>query len=172
MTGVRGARHGALYAYLEDVQPDGRVTYITEGELDLADRATLPKRDNPPWRRLRTPRSYASTAAAPFPLGEPQRVTFDLLPTSVLFRAGDRIRVTIAAADPDAFQLLPASGKASLPDRPRRHDPVLRGTARGQVTARVIGVSAGVSGVSEGVIRCSGPGRDRRPGAGRSSRPR
>jgi putative CocE/NonD family hydrolase len=113
VTGVRGASHGALYAYLEDVQPDGRVTYITEGELDLADRATLPKRDNPPWRRLRTPRSYASTDAAPFPLGEPQRVTFDLLPTSVLFRAGDRIRVTIAAADPDAFQLLPASGNAA-----------------------------------------------------------
>jgi predicted acyl esterase len=40
-------------------------------------------------------------------------VTFDLLPASVLFRAGDRIRVTIAAADPDAFALLPASGKAA-----------------------------------------------------------
>jgi predicted acyl esterase len=40
-------------------------------------------------------------------------VTFDLLPTSVLFRAGDRIRVTIAAADPDAFQVLPANGKAA-----------------------------------------------------------
>lgn len=40
-------------------------------------------------------------------------MTFDLLPTSVLFRAGDRIRVTIAAADPDAFALLPASGKAT-----------------------------------------------------------
>jgi hypothetical protein len=38
---------------------------------------------------------------------------FDLLPTSVLFRAGDRIRVTVAAADPDAFQLLPASGNAT-----------------------------------------------------------
>jgi len=113
VTGARGARHGALYAYLEDVQPDGRVTYITEGELDLTDRATLPERDNPPWRRLRTPRGYASTDAAPFPLGEPRRVTFDLLPTSVLFRAGDRIRVTIAAADPDAFALLPASGKAA-----------------------------------------------------------
>ncbi len=113
VTGVRGARNGALYAYLEDVQPDGRVVYVTEGELSLADRAELPKRDNPPWRRLRTPRSYASTDAAPFPLGEPQRVTFDLLPTSVLFHAGDRIRVTIAAADPDAFQMLPANGKAS-----------------------------------------------------------
>jgi hypothetical protein len=31
----------------------------------------------------------------------------------VLFRAGDRIRITLAAADPDAFQLLPADGKAT-----------------------------------------------------------
>jgi predicted acyl esterase len=40
-------------------------------------------------------------------------VTFDLLPTSVLFRVGDRIRIAIAAADPDSFQLLPADGKAT-----------------------------------------------------------
>ena len=28
-------------AYLEDVQPNGRVTYVTEGELALADRACV-----------------------------------------------------------------------------------------------------------------------------------
>jgi hypothetical protein len=40
-------------------------------------------------------------------------VTFDLLPTSVLFRASDRIRIAVAAADPNSFQLLPADGQAS-----------------------------------------------------------
>jgi putative CocE/NonD family hydrolase len=113
VTGVRGASNGALYAYLEDVQPDGRVTYITEGELALADRALAPSRDNPAWRKLRTPRTYARASASPFPLGQPQQVTFDLLPTSVLFRVGDRIRIATAAADPDSFQLLPADGKAT-----------------------------------------------------------
>ncbi len=113
LTGLRGARHGALYAYLEDVQPSGRVTYVTEGELALADRAIAPKKDNPAWRTLRTPRTYARADAAPFPLGTPQQVTFDLLPTSVLFHAGDRIRIAIAAADPDSFQLLPANGQAT-----------------------------------------------------------
>jgi putative CocE/NonD family hydrolase len=113
VTGGYGASHGALYAYLEDVEPSGRVVYVTEGELSLADRAVAPKRDNPPWARLRTPRTFDRADASPFPLGVPQRVTFDLLPTSVLFHAGDRIRITVAAADPDAFQLLPASGKAS-----------------------------------------------------------
>ena len=113
VTGIRGARHGALYAYLEDVQPGGRVTYVTEGELALADRATEPSQDNPAWRALRTPRSYASAAAAPFPLNKRQQITFDLLPTSVRFHPGDRIRIAIAAADPDSFQMLPANGKAT-----------------------------------------------------------
>jgi predicted acyl esterase len=113
VTGVRGASNGALYAYLEDVQPDGRVTYVTEGELALNDRAIAPTADNPAWRKLRTPRTYTRASASPFPQGAPQQVTFDLLPTSVLFRAGDRIRITIAAADPDAFQLLPANGDAA-----------------------------------------------------------
>lgn len=53
LTGVRGASNGALHAYLEDVAPDGRVTYITEGELALADRALAAERDNPAWRKLR-----------------------------------------------------------------------------------------------------------------------
>jgi uncharacterized protein len=113
VTGIRGARHGALYAYLEDVQPGGQVTYVTEGELALADRAIAPEKDNPTWRELRTPRTYASADAAPFPLGKPQRITFDLLPTSVRFHAGDRIRIAIAAASPDSFQLLPAGGHAT-----------------------------------------------------------
>jgi uncharacterized protein len=113
VTGLRGASHGALYAYLEDVQPDGRVVYVTEGELALADRALAARRDNPAWRKLRTPRTFTSGSAAPFPLHRPERITFDLLPTSVLFRAGDRIRITIAAADPGSFQLLPPDGRAS-----------------------------------------------------------
>jgi len=113
VTGLRGARHGALYAYLEDVQPSGRVTYITEGELALADRAIAPARDNPAWRKLRTPRTYAGADASPFPLNRTEQITFDLQPTSVLFHQGDRIRIAIAAADPDSFELLPADGTAT-----------------------------------------------------------
>ena len=57
VTGVSGASNGVLYAYLEDVTPDGRVTYATEGDLALADRATAAERDNPPWRTLSNCRS-------------------------------------------------------------------------------------------------------------------
>jgi hypothetical protein len=55
----------------------------------------------------------------------PQRVTFDLLPTSVLFRPGDKIRITIAAADPDNFQLLPATGNAAYRISSTLADPSL-----------------------------------------------
>jgi uncharacterized protein len=74
--------------------------------------ARASRKDSPAWRRLRTPRTYARADASPFPLGKPRKVTLDLLPASVQFHAGDRIRIAIAAADPDAFQLLPASGTA------------------------------------------------------------
>ncbi len=113
VTGLSGSRHGALYAYLEDVRPNGHVTYITEGELALADRAIAPPGDNPTWRELRTPRTYDRADASPFPLNQRERITFDLLPTSVLFRPGDRIRIAIAAADPDSFELMPANGHAT-----------------------------------------------------------
>jgi putative CocE/NonD family hydrolase len=113
VTGLRRAANCALYAYLEDVQPDGKVVYVTEGELALADRALAAPGDNPIWAKLRTPRTYTQASASPFPTGIPQQVTFDLLPTSVLFRPGDKIRITIAAADPDNFQLLPATGNAA-----------------------------------------------------------
>ncbi|MFF2122243.1 CocE/NonD family hydrolase [Kitasatospora sp. NPDC058184] len=112
VTGLAGSARGALHVYLEDVAPDGRVTYLTEGQLSLADRAVADRSDNPDWRRLRTPRSYAAEDAEDFPQGRAQRVTIDLQPVSVLFRAGERIRLTVAAANPDSFQLLPADGKA------------------------------------------------------------
>ncbi|MFG2918257.1 CocE/NonD family hydrolase [Kitasatospora sp. NPDC048298] len=112
VTGLAGSARGALHVYLEDVAPDGRVTYLTEGQLALEDRAVADRSDNPDWRRLRTPRSYAAEDAEDFPQGSAQRVTIDLQPVSALFRSGERIRLTVAAANPDSFQLLPADGRA------------------------------------------------------------
>jgi hypothetical protein len=99
------------------------VTYITEGELALADRKEIPSADNPAWRKLLVPQTFGRAQSSPFPAGRLQNVIFDLLPASVLFRKGDRIRLTIAAADPSSFQLLPANGAATYrightPDAP------------------------------------------------------
>jgi predicted acyl esterase len=53
--------------------------------------------------------TWRTTAQWPVPGTRMRRLD---LPTSVLFRPGDRIRLTIAAADPSSFQLLPADGQA------------------------------------------------------------
>jgi predicted acyl esterase len=102
VSGRRHSRRGQLHAYLEHVAPGGRVTYLTEGQLGLEHRALAAT--NPAWRRLRTPRTYARADARPLPRGREVRVTFDLQPTSVRFRRGDRIRLAIAGANPDSFE--------------------------------------------------------------------
>lgn len=75
------------------------------------------RRCGPARRRRRGGREVVSVGGeswrAASSAARPQQITFDLLPTSVQFHAGDRIRIAIAAADPDSFQLMPANGKAT-----------------------------------------------------------
>jgi len=89
-----------LFVYLEEVDRRGRSTYVTEGVLRASHRAL----GEPPFDNLGLPyhRSYESDVS-PIPAGEPVELTFDLLPTSRLFRQGHRIRVTVACADADNF---------------------------------------------------------------------
>jgi hypothetical protein len=88
------------FVYLEEV--DGsRSTYLTEGNLRASHRAL----SKAPFNNLGLPyhRHYKSDLA-PIPAGEPVELVFDLLPTSHLFRAGHRIRITITCADADNFE--------------------------------------------------------------------
>ena len=93
---------GAVYAYLEDVAPDGTVTLITEGQLRLIHRKVSSRPQ--PEALPRTPRSFARADAMPMVVGEVSSIVFDLIPTSVLFRSGHRIRLAIAGHDKDHFQ--------------------------------------------------------------------
>lgn len=99
----------AVFVYVEDVAPDGRVTYITEGQLRavhraLADPATLPFDQGP------APHSFNRADAAPVTPGEPMRIRLALNPTAALVRQGHRLRVAIAGADKDVFRRYPAAG--------------------------------------------------------------
>jgi putative CocE/NonD family hydrolase len=90
------ATDGDFFAYLEEVDETGYSTYITEGVLRASHRKlSLPSFNNMglPWHR-----SFAQDVAPLIP-GEPVKLVFDLMPTSWLFRAGKRIRVTITCAD-------------------------------------------------------------------------
>ena len=86
-----------LFAYLEDVAPDGTVKPVTDGRL----KGSLRKLDAAPWALpagVPWHRSYAEDAQ-PLRADQPVEVKFDLLPLSYLFKAGHRIQVTIAGAD-------------------------------------------------------------------------
>lgn len=98
---------GAVFAYLEDVTPDGRVLYIGEGQLRLLHRKVS---EDAPFVTAGPYHSYKEADAAPMPPGGLEEVTFALLPTSVLFRAGHRIRIAIGGADADTFARVPAEG--------------------------------------------------------------
>jgi putative CocE/NonD family hydrolase len=92
----------AFFAYLEDVAPDGTVTYLAEGMLRAihrrpADPATLPYDQGP------APHSFRRLDAELVTPGEVMRVQFALFPTAGRIRKGHRIRVAIAGADTPLF---------------------------------------------------------------------
>jgi putative CocE/NonD family hydrolase len=100
---------GAVFVYLEDVGPDGTVTYVGEGQLRLLHRKV--SREEPPFVTAAPYHSYKEADATPMVPGEITEVTFGLHPTSVLFRQGHRIRIAIAGADADTFARVPAEGE-------------------------------------------------------------
>ena len=99
---------GAIFIYLEDVTPEGRVIYVGEGQLRLVHRAV--SNEEPPYATIGPYHSFTQADATPMPPGEIQVVTFALLPTSVLVRAGHRIRIAIGGADADTFARIPEEG--------------------------------------------------------------
>jgi uncharacterized protein len=95
----------AVFAYIEDVAPDGRVTYVTEGEIratnrKIADPATVPYDQGP------APHSFNRADALPVVPGEAFTLQFKLYSTAALIRKGHRIRLAIAGADVDTFTRL------------------------------------------------------------------
>jgi uncharacterized protein len=93
-----------IFAYLEDVAPDGKVTYITDGQL----RAIYAKESDPKAN------SYKVNASALFQSfthedmtelepGMPTLIRFELIPTSYLLRKGHSIRIAITTSDSDHF---------------------------------------------------------------------
>ncbi len=97
---------GAVFVYLEDVDPEGRSRYITEGGLLLEHRklSDNPMSDQVPYH------SFYQSDAAPMPVNKMEEITFKLWPTSVLIKKGHSIRIAIAGADKDTFDRVPAEG--------------------------------------------------------------
>ena len=92
---------GNFFVYLEDVAPDGRVTYLTEGQLRAIQRRL--STETPPYKTTYPYRTFRQKDAEPLIPGQLATLTFQLQATSVLLRAGHRIRVSLAGADNGTF---------------------------------------------------------------------
>ncbi len=92
-----------VFAYLEEIDAQGRSTYITEGCLRASHRAL----SKPPHARLGLPyHSGLEKGTAKLP-NEPVEFVFDLLPTGKHLPAGHRIRIAVTGADKDSYQTPP-----------------------------------------------------------------
>ncbi len=94
-----------LFVYLEDVTPDGQVHYVTEGELRALHRAWQHVDPITPTFSIPS-RTFRREDASPLIPNHIAQLTFDLLPVSYQFKKGHRIRIALAGADDDHFQLL------------------------------------------------------------------
>jgi hypothetical protein len=100
-----------VFAALEDVSPDGKSTYITDGRL----RASWRKLNKPEWGN--SDQSYHRGFAEdikPLVAGEPAELVFDFFPISYVVKKDHRVRVSIVTSLGQAYQAPPlAGGKAA-----------------------------------------------------------
>jgi hypothetical protein len=99
---------GAFYVYLDAEAPDGRIVYLTDGQLRALHRKVSRKR--PPYRVWEPYRSFERADGAPLVPGQVAELSFGLHPTSALIPEGWRLRLSIAGHDADNFARVPAEG--------------------------------------------------------------
>jgi len=93
---------GAVFAYLDDVDRDGRARLVTEGLLRTVHGTRLVETgegDAP----ARAHASFLRADALRLAPGEAATHAIELLPVAMLFRRGHRIRLSLAGADVDHF---------------------------------------------------------------------
>jgi len=90
--------------FLEDVAPDGRSTLVSDGRL----RASLRSATTPPYDFLGLPwyRCYEEDEQKLTP-GEPVELVIDMMPTSIVFEEGHRIRLAITGSLGNLLYLQP-----------------------------------------------------------------
>jgi putative CocE/NonD family hydrolase len=93
----------ALFVYLEDVAPDGRVTFLTEGQFRAIHRKIVEPKDVP-YEQGPAPHSFARRDAIETSSGERMQITFALSSVAALMKAGHRLRIAIGGADVHMFE--------------------------------------------------------------------
>lgn len=104
------AQDCAIFAYLEDVAPDGQVYYLTEGLLRALHRRVGHR---PPYTPLGPYHSCKREDAWPLEPGAPAEILLACLPVAARIEAGHRLRLGLAGHDRETFPRLPESGELS-----------------------------------------------------------
>jgi putative CocE/NonD family hydrolase len=97
----------AIYIYLEDVAPDGTVTYLTEGQLRAVHRQV---RDDINFAGEGPQHSYLREDMQALTPNEVVTLAITLNPISVWLAAEHRIRIAIAGHDQGTFMRIPKEG--------------------------------------------------------------
>ncbi len=110
-----------FFAILEDVALDGSARYVTDGKIRGSRRAT----GKPPWGDLGTP-WHPQLQKHDQPLSaQPAQLHFSMTPTSWVFRAGHRVRLSIVNSVGRGYQSPPGVDRSNPPElavlRDRRH---------------------------------------------------
>lgn len=105
------ASAGLVIVYMEDVAPNGRVTYITQGLLNLAHRKLATSDTGTSADPLH---SYQRADMMPMMPGVAEDVIVAISPVAARIAKGHRLRVAIAGADDNNLERLPAKGDATL----------------------------------------------------------
>ncbi len=101
-----------LFVYLEAVDQNGEVHYITEGQFRTIHHRE-PGTDHPfdldiPYH------TFERKDAQPLEPGAITPINFALMPTSILLKKGQRIKVSVAMHDYNSFAKIPSWGNASI----------------------------------------------------------
>ncbi|MDB5415445.1 MAG: peptidase [Rubritepida sp.] len=95
----------SIICYLSEVEADGTVRYVTEGLLRALHRKETrhPPEYQSPWPF----RTYHRDDASPLTPGVAERMRVVLLPTSWIFKAGSKLRFSLAGTDADHIKQIP-----------------------------------------------------------------
>lgn len=97
------AKDATVFCYIEDVGPDGSVTYVTEGMLRAKNRAL--NEDKALYQSVGPYHSHEQEDVVRMEPGEIVKMGFDMIPISYQFKKGHTMRVSIAGADVEHFDL-------------------------------------------------------------------
>jgi uncharacterized protein len=96
------AKDGDFVAWIEDVGPDGRSRFVTDGSIRGSHRK-LQKQQ--PYDDMGLPYHPSMIAdSLPLPQAEPAELVFDTFPMSYVFQRGHRIRLTITGGEKNTYQ--------------------------------------------------------------------